>query len=224
MEDRVATGAVGGGTLVGVFDGHEGSVVAEYAAANALDLVKAALARGVDPDAMWSQVFARLDPDVRHSGSTATLLFVRERRLSVAWVGDSRALLIGDWGCRVLTLDHRIDRAEELQRCVQAGAEVIPPYVIDPRTSQGLMMTRALGDRALRRIGIIPEPEVASVSLGAGDLGFVVASDGLWDVVSNDEAAGICRTRGPETAAGHLVEAVVLRDGADNVSVVVGRF
>lgn len=225
MEDRWVTGGVAGATLVGVFDGHEGAAVAEYAAATAIDAVRDGLGRGLDGETLWRSVFTRLDdPGLPPSGSTATLILARGSVLSVAWVGDSRAVLVGKTGARALTRDHRINREDELARCLEAGAELRPPYVMDPETWQGLMMTRALGDRALRRIGITPEPEIVSASLGEGDLGFLVATDGLWDVIEDAEAASVCRTHAAQDAADRLVALVARRDGTDNVTVVVARF
>lgn len=224
MEDRWVTGEVAGATLVGVFDGHEGDAVADYAAATALETVRDVVARGFEGERLWHRVFPRLDPDLPSAGSTATLILCRQTALSIAWVGDSRAVLVGTTGARVLTPDHRIDRKDELQRCLDAGAELMPPYVVDPVTLLGLMMTRALGDRALRRIGVIPEPETVSVALDAGDVGLVVATDGLWDVVGNEEAAAICRGLDAQAAADRLVDLVASRDGSDNVTVVVATF
>lgn len=224
MEDRVVTGSVADGLVVGVFDGHGGSAVADHAAASTLQLVQTALARGLRHNAMWEHVFAGLDLDIEGCGSTATLLFVGDQELAVGWVGDSRALLVTEIGWRVLTPDHRIDRAEEQRRVVMAGALIVPPYVVDPRLGHGLMMTRTLGDHELRGIGITAQPEVATVRLREGDVGFVVATDGLWDVVTNEEAATVCRSEEPETAAEQLVEIVIGRDGVDNVAIVVGRW
>lgn len=224
MEDRVVTGSVAGGLVVGVFDGHGGSAVADHAAASALRLVETALAHGLRHDAMWDHVFAGLDLDVQGCGSTATLLFVGDQELSAGWVGDSRALLVTEIGWRVLTPDHRIDRAEEQRRVVMAGALIVPPYVVDPRLGHGLMMTRTLGDRELRGIGIIAQPEVTTVHLQEGDVGLVAATDGLWDVVTNAEVATVCRSEEPEAAAERLVEMVIGRNGADNVAIVVGRW
>jgi protein phosphatase 1L len=223
MEDRVVTGRAAGALVVGVFDGHESAVVAQHAAHVTLGCVEAGLGRGLDVMALWPDVFSQLDLDVPYSGSTATLLLVREAQLSVAWVGDSRALLVRRDGHHVLTPDHRINRIDERQRVVEAGAELVPPYAFDPRLDRGLMVTRALGDRALRGIGIVAEPEVATVALDHGDVGFVVGTDGLWDVVGNGEAAEACRGREPEAAAKRLVELVGERNGSDNVTVVVGR-
>ena len=224
MEDRVVTGVTAGTLLVAIFDGHGGAAVAERAAGRVLSLVEAALARGVAGEPLAREVFPELDLAMDGCGSTATLLWVRDRDLGAAWVGDSRAILVSRGGWQVLTPDHRIERPEERRRVLAAGAVLDPPYVVDPRTEQGLMVTRALGDWQLRRVGISPEPEVVTARLGADDLGFVVATDGLWDVVTNEEAAQACRGQAPQAAADRLLEAVIQRQGHDNVTVVVGRF
>jgi serine/threonine protein phosphatase PrpC len=223
MEDRDVTGDVAGGLLVGVFDGHGGDAVAEHAATHALDAVAAALGSGLAGPARWRAVFTRLDLARPYCGATATLLLARAGALDCAWVGDSRALLVHADAARVLAVDHRIGRDDERRRVVGAGAALDPPYAMDPHTGHGLMVTRALGDHALRRIGITAEPEVVTVPLGPAVVGFVVATDGLWDVVGETEAAAACREVAPQAAAERLVNLVVRREGLDNVTVVVGR-
>jgi len=224
MEDRHTAGDVAGGTVLGVFDGHGGAAVAEHAAAEALAAIHAALARGLDGEPLWRAVFAGLDADAQECGSTATLVLVRGSEVSAAWVGDSRALLVSATGREVLTPDHRLGRVDEHRRVTAAGAMILPPYACDPRTGNGLMVTRSLGDRALRSIGIVADPEVARARAGPGAVGVVVATDGLWDVVDEDRAAGVCRTLDPQAAAGRLVAEVAERDGRDNVTVLVARF
>jgi protein phosphatase 1L len=223
MEDRAVTGVLAGALVVGVFDGHGGAAVADHAARHALGAVDEAMGRRLAGKALWRAVFARLDLPLSDCGSTATVLLVHGHTLSVAWVGDSRALLVTGGGWRVLTPDHRITRADERRRVVAAGAALDPPYAVDPVTGQGLMVTRALGDQALRRIGIVAEPEVASVRFKSDDVGFVVATDGLWDVIDEAAVAEVCRTGNPQEAADGLVDLVGAADGTDNVTVVVGH-
>jgi serine/threonine protein phosphatase PrpC len=224
MEDRVATGAAADGFVVAVFDGHGGWEVADRAAARAVKLVEAAAAQASGLEALFAEVFAGLDSRAARCGSTATLLFARGGGLSVGWVGDSRAVLVTREGFTVLTPDHRIDRLDERRRVLAAGGVIEPPYAVDPHSGQGLMVTRALGDHALHRIGITASPEIVTRTLENGDIGFVVATDGLWDVVSSGEAAMVCRGDEPQAAADQLVGLVTDRAGGDNVSVVVARF
>ena len=62
------------------------------------------------------------------------------------------------------------------------------------RQALALAMTRALGHPVLSRYGVLPEPEFEICEMRAGDR-IVVASDGLWDVVSNDEVALVASSR-----------------------------
>jgi len=221
MEDRAVTGQVDDALLVGVFDGHGGAEVAEHASRHVLGAVGAGLAASLRGEALWRRVFEQIDLGRQSCGSTATLVLLRDGVLSAAWAGDSRALLVTGHACRVLTPDHRIERLDERRRVEAAGALIEPPYVVDPVTAAGLMMTRALGDRALRRVGILAEPETAVRHLEPGDLAVVVATDGLWDVAGDDEAAHVCRQAGPQATADRLVALVEERGGSDNVTVVV---
>jgi serine/threonine protein phosphatase PrpC len=86
------------------------------------------------------------------------------------------------------------------------------------------MVTRALGDHELRRVGVIAEPEVSQSSLGLDAVGLIVATDGLWDVVSNGEAAHLCRRVRAQEAADRLVQTVAEREGSDNVTVITARW
>jgi serine/threonine protein phosphatase PrpC len=221
MEDRSVVGSLPEAHVLGVFDGHGGLEVVEHASSVALSAIGAALAADGTREAVWRAVFRELDLGVAGCGSTATVCLLRAQELSIAWVGDSRAVLVRDHGYDVLTPAHRIDRLDELARVKAAGAQIKQPYVLDPLTSRGLMITRSLGDRDLRRIGVIPDPETVSVPRGPGDIGLVLATDGLWETVSDDEIARICRTAEPQDAADRLLEAVQGAKGDDNATVIV---
>lgn len=96
-----------------------------------------------------------------------------------------------------------------------------------------LAMSRAIGDRSLRPF-VIPDPEVTIVSRLPGDQLLILASDGLWDVVSNQEACtlamrcmqkarekGACDTNAARLTATVLTRAAIDRGSRDNVTVVV---
>jgi protein phosphatase 1L len=223
MEDRFVVGEIPGGALYAVFDGHAGAGVADHACTTVLESARKGFSSSASLEP-WGSIFGDLDLDVAGCGSTATVVIYRFPRLSIAWVGDSRALLVRSSGHRALTRAHRADRADERDRVLSAGAELRGPYVLDPLTSRGLMITRSLGDRDLRRIGIISEPEIASFTLTPEDIGFVLATDGLWDVVPDEDVAALCRNTEAQRAADKLVDLVGRRRGEDNVTVVVIRF
>lgn len=57
-------------------------------------------------------------------------------------------------------------------------------------------MSRAFGDTVARRIGVTAVPEQRSTPLGASDRFLVLASDGVWDAMTNQEAAAIVTSGG----------------------------
>lgn len=84
-------------------------------------------------------------------------------------------------------------------------------------------VTRSLGDADVKSTGVTAEPEVCVVHLTAKDEFMVLASDGLWDTVSNDEAVAIVQdtVKHPEMCAQRLATEAVARGSHDNVSVIV---
>jgi serine/threonine protein phosphatase PrpC len=60
-----------------------------------------------------------------------------------------------------------------------------------------LQCTRAIGDKDLRQYGVIPTPDVVSLPRTGQEEFLVLATDGLWDVVSNEvrlgNTAGVCQ-------------------------------
>jgi protein phosphatase 2C len=82
------------------------------------------------------------------------------------------------------------DRPDELERIHAAGGRVI--YWDGARVFGMLAMSRAVGD--LKPFGI-SDPEVRVVERKDGEDEFLIlASDGLWDVVSNEVACKVVRT------------------------------
>lgn len=65
-------------------------------------------------------------------------------------------------------------------------------YANGARVGGILAMSRAIGDRFLRPF-VIAEPEVTFTRRGPEDELLVLASDGLWDVMSNDMVYKVTR-------------------------------
>jgi serine/threonine protein phosphatase PrpC len=224
MEDRWAVQATPYGLYVAVYDGHGGSRVADLAAAQLHLAVLRARQAGLDPAGALRRAFGELEAATADAecGSTVAALLLTGESLTTAHVGDSRVVRIGPIGAESLTRDHRIDAPDERARVLRMGARLDPPYVV--RGDHGLMMTRSLGDRWFRQVGVIAEPEIGSHAIGADDVALVAATDGVWDVLSPEEAARIVRraeTAG--AAAGALVTEALAAGTRDNVTAVVVR-
>lgn len=146
--------------------------------------------------------------DCEFSGTTAVVLYARGSQVTTAWVGDSRGVLgrEGEGGGIVavdLTQDHKPGEPREKARVEQCGGRVEQlvdeegervgperiwmPYAWIP----GLAMSRALGDSLAHQIGVTSTPDVTQVDLGASDRFVILASDGVWEFISSQEAADV---------------------------------
>lgn len=144
--------------------------------------------------------------DTYQSGTCCITALVSKDRCYIANLGDSRAVLCkqsadGGYKALDLTSDQTPNRPDEKARILKKGGLVEPSYFegvpIGPlrvwtvTREAGLMMTRAMGDARGKKAGLIAEPEVHEIILHSGDRFIILASDGLWDVMSSQEAVDL---------------------------------
>ncbi|KAL1208075.1 putative protein phosphatase 2C 75 [Cardamine amara subsp. amara] len=124
------------------------------------------------------------------SGSTAVAAVLTQEHIVVANTGDSRAVLCRSGVAIPLSNDHKPDRPDERARIEAAGGRVL---VVDGARVEGILATsRAIGDRYLKPM-VAWEPEVTIMSREPGDECLILASDGLWDVLSSQLACDVAR-------------------------------
>lgn len=216
--------------LFGVFDGHGGPNAADYVRSNLFinlmqhakfssDLVDAITEAYENTD---SQYLKQDSNNNRDDGCTAVTAVLIGQRLLVANVGDSRAVLCRAGKALPLSIDHKPNAREERQRIENAGGVVV--WAGTWRVGGVLAVSRAFGDRPLKRY-VIPTPDIKEELLTSEDEFLILASDGLWDVVSNQDATAIIRDiLDSEKAAKRLTEEAFQRGSNDNISCVVIRF
>ncbi|CAH8332998.1 unnamed protein product [Eruca vesicaria subsp. sativa] len=129
-------------------------------------------------------------PDCDAVGSTAVVSVITPDKIVVANCGDSRAVLCRNGKPVPLSTDHKPDRPDELDRIEEAGGRVI--YWDGPRVLGVLAMSRAIGDNYLKPY-VSSEPEVTVTERTEEDEFLILASDGLWDVVTNEAACAMVR-------------------------------
>ncbi|CAN6337404.1 unnamed protein product [Urochloa humidicola] len=138
-----------------------------------------------------------------HAGSTAVVAVVGPTSVVIASAGDSRAVLSRGGVAVPLSVDHKPDRPDELERIQAAGGRVI--FWDGARVLGVLAMSRAIGDGYLKPF-VTAEPEVTVTERTGEDECLILASDGLWDVVSNEMACDVVRacfrSNGPPPPAG----------------------
>lgn len=171
-------------------------------------------------------------------------------RLTCAWVGDSRAIvMMPDGSVQSLSTDHRLEVLRERMRvtevCSMCNAEselglrhtvvarrqctktgqMGPEVIFNETTGVSLMVTRTLGD-CLGPTACISDPDVFSMVVPEG-CRVILASDGLWDVFDNQQvAAFVQKTRDPRKAAVTLAQRAKKRRlyggmSMDDISVLV---
>ncbi|KAK9291433.1 hypothetical protein L1049_019380 [Liquidambar formosana] len=143
--------------------------------------------------------------EVALSGSTAVVAVLTPDDIVVANCGDSRAVLCRSGRAMPLSVDHKPDRPDERARIEASGGRVI--FVDGPRVGGILAMSRAIGDVYLKP-AVTSEPEISFTKRDPEDECLILASDGLWDVLSSDLACKVAseclREGSPATAATDL--------------------
>ena len=188
QEDRFYDGTVDGGNLYAVYDGHGNDKVAHFLAENFHHYF--GKTSGPMRERMV-EAFKNADNDEfvqlnKKSGSTASVVYIKDNVAHFAHVGDSRALLEKDGCVAFATQDHKPMRHDEKQRIENARG-----YVYQNRVNGILAVSRAFGDYDVGKNLIISEPEYAEIPLTNNHGFLVVASDGLWDKMNNEEVAAM---------------------------------
>ncbi|CAO1939066.1 unnamed protein product [Urochloa humidicola] len=158
--------------------------------------------------------------DCAFSGTTAVTVFKQGQNLIIGNLGDSRAVLgTRDENNRLvavqLTVDLKPNIPSEAERIRQRKGRVFSlpdePDVarvwLPTFNSPGLAMARSFGDFCLKNYGIISMPDVSYHCITEKDEFVVLATDGVWDVLSNDEVVSIISSAPSRvSAARFLVE------------------
>jgi serine/threonine protein phosphatase PrpC len=202
-----------------VADGMGGARAGEVASAMAADAFEGERDSGEPPEVQLARILreanrriydlAVADDSHRGMGTTVTAAKVTGDEVSLGHVGDSRAYRLRDGELEQLTRDHSL--VAELERSGQITPEAAEHH---PQRS---IITRALGPE--------PDVEVDTYTLAgrAGDL-FLICSDGLTSMISDDELAAILRSAASlDDAAESLVRAANQSGGKDNITVVMFR-
>lgn len=231
MEDTYHVEQTAGYAFYGLYDGHGGDYVSNYAADNLHKNFDLKYNATKDVEESLKQAFLKTHNDLdeassKRTGSTATVAVIRGNQLVVANAGDSRTVLYSAGKAIPLSVDHKPSNRDEFNRMLQ--------LLKDPALAAMLnrmAVTRSLGDKASYPYPfIIPDAEIQSKVLTPEDDFLILASDGVWDVLTNEQACILVKTtlgmqagnpNTPGDAAKAVVDAAIKRGTKDNVSALV---
>ncbi|KAF5727325.1 phosphatase 2C family protein [Tripterygium wilfordii] len=238
MEDRFsATVGVQGDSkqaLFGIFDGHGGAKAAQFASQNLdkniLKEVSKMGERGIE-DAVkcgYLKTDSEFLKEDIHGGSCCVTALIREGNLVVSNAGDCCAVISNQGIAEALTSDHRPSREDEKDRVLSKGAYVDKIHGVW-RIQGSLAVSRGIGDRQLKQ-WVIAEPETKICRIKPEHELLILASDGLWDKVSNQEAVDVARpfclgidNPEPLSACKRLADLAVSRGSCDDISIMLIR-
>ncbi|KAL7264279.1 hypothetical protein ACSBR1_002272 [Camellia fascicularis] len=216
----------------GIFDGHGGAKAAKFAAENLDKNILDELERRDQEDTEEAVKFGYLNTDSEFlkedvsGGTCCVTALIRNGSLVVSNAGDCRAVMSRGGIAKALTSDHRPSRDDERARIESSGGYVDCCNGVW-RILGSLAVSRGIGDRHLKQ-WVTAEPETKIFRIES-DLEFLIlASDGLWDKVSNQEAVDIARPLcmgiakpEPLTACKKLAALSVSRGSTDDISVML---
>jgi len=166
------------------------------------------------------------------SGSTAVACLITPSHVYLINCGDSRAILVSGHRVALGTYDHKPINPNERERIQNAGGSVMIQ-----RVNGSLAVSRALGDYEYKCVEgrgpceqlVSPEPEVYVHERTLHDEFVVLACDGIWDVMTNDELMEFVHSRCKITndlvkICNEILDMCLNKGSRDNMSLIIVSF
>ncbi|KAG4083051.1 protein serine/threonine phosphatase 2C [Neocallimastix lanati (nom. inval.)] len=232
--------------LFAVFDGHgdDGARASQYIKKILPDFLNKYKDNFInDPKTALNKIYDEMadmlcdndEIDTYISGTTAVIAIFHDNKLIISNVGDSRVVVgledeKGNIVARQMTVDHNCYNKEEYDRiiakggrveAIQFGEESFGPLRIFKGSLPypGLVVSRSLGDEVARRLGVISKPDISIIEINEKLKFCVLATDGVWDGLSNDEVVEIVYANmdDPQKASEEVTQGSL--DGMDKLQI-----
>ncbi|PVZ99152.1 hypothetical protein BB558_004856 [Smittium angustum] len=229
---------VDGQLYAAIFDGHAGKQAAKWCGENFHEILKDLLSKNKGrptPDTL-NETFLTSDTlisslEKSKSGCTAIVAYIeklhnpseddtsKSYNLYCSNVGDARAVLVRNGVAVRLSYDHKGEDPFEAKRVIENGG-----FIINNRVNGVLAVTRALGDSSMKKV-VVGNPYISCTPLLPTDDFLILGCDGLWDVISDQDAADlICNSVCAQIASDKLLQYAIDNFSTDNISIVVIKF
>lgn len=208
-----------------IFDGHGGDVSAKLCTKKFPEIFrKCLLGNPFDYELAIKKSFYLMDKEIekleaKEVGNTATVVFIHNKLLYCANVGDSSCCIIGKTA-EFISVNHKCTNKNEKKRIEKEGGSII-----DDRLGGILAISRGLGDFDLKKKGLSCEPYITKKLIDHNVNYCVLASDGVWDVLSPEDVSKILKKNNKiEDAAKNIVDEAIEKGTEDNISCIVVEF
>ena len=213
-----------------VYDGHGGSEASEEVANQFHGLFEAEIRSKTPPnykecfEAAYSKMDENLKTIATDKGATSVTCLIRKEgvgmKLFIANAGDARAILSRNGRAVRLTQDHKPSDEKEKKRITDSGG-----FITNDRVNGILGVSRAFGDHLLKK-WVVSTPFYVDTDLQEGDSMVIIACDGVWDVMQDQEVIESARgesSRSSSVSVCHalLLDPTILRYGRKQRSVSV---
>lgn len=230
--------------LFTLYDGHGGGEIAQYLKSRLPELFAKILSPlnnkfetedlNYDIENSINMLFNKLDDEIKltseseYMGSTAVIVLVCKEKdyispltsrkvVYCANVGDSRCVLVSNFGVKRLSYDHKASDIQEINRVNGSGG-----LIFNGRVFGQLIITRAFGDHSLKRYGVIATPHISKHFVSEKDKYLILASDGVWDVILDEELLKLSQTvLNADEFSKLIIKTSLLRGTQDNISCIV---
>lgn len=198
-----------------IFDGHSGNEVALFLSKNLHKIISSQLANVKlnNPDinnniesfnndiiSLVKKSFEIADEEIikelsfnNEVGSTGTIVLLYKikngpntnnysRYIICSNIGDSKGYILTRNNFIQMTKEHKCNDIKEVERIKKMGG-----IVFSNRVFGTLMLTRSFGDKEMKKYGVISTPDCYCHKIRDEDLYIVIASDGIWDSVCEEE-------------------------------------
>jgi serine/threonine protein phosphatase PrpC len=206
-----------------VFDGHGGDLSAKLCTQKFPEIFKQCLNDNpFDYESAIKKSFKLMDKEIeklneKQVGNTGTIVFINNKLLYCANVGDSSCCLIGKTN-EFITIEHKCTNKKEKKRIEKEGGQII-----DDRLDGILAISRGFGDFDLKNKGLICEPHITKRLIDHNLSYCILASDGVWDCLNLDDISKIVNENKENfhNLAKIIVETAKRKASEDNISCIV---
>ena len=206
-----------------IFDGHGGREVSTFLQKNIINYMKEVFIEDNSMENNFINLFNLIDEKFdtefySQIGSTACIVYITREKSKKCFycanIGDTRCVLINKSGAKRISYEDRTIDKKENERVKSAGG-----IIFGGRVYGQLMLTRAFGDSGLKKYGVICTPHIYKVELNLEDKYIIIASDGVWDALNENEIYNYSLiAKNSKELCDIIVEKSIKKGSMDNIS------